>query len=87
MVVAAYFYGMIIYLSLWYRKKEQTIRISIFFGGAIVAGAFGGIMVSISRIFNQLDLLKTTSNMRYHRNKKTVERKFLSFYSHMASFR
>ena len=47
MVVAAYFPGITIYLSLWYRKTEQTMRISIFFAGAITAGALGAIIVSI----------------------------------------
>jgi hypothetical protein len=47
MVVAAYFPGITIYLSFWYRKTEQTMRISAFFGGAITAGAFGALMASI----------------------------------------
>ncbi|CAF1104855.1 unnamed protein product [Rotaria sp. Silwood1] len=44
MIVAAYFPGITIYLSLWYRKAEQTMRISLFFGAAITAGIFGGII-------------------------------------------
>jgi hypothetical protein len=54
MIVAAYFPGITIYLSLWYRKTEQTMRIAIFFGAAISAGAFGAIMASIRRFFIRL---------------------------------
>ncbi|KAL1661826.1 major facilitator superfamily domain-containing protein [Schizophyllum commune] len=32
------------YLSLWYRRREVSSRIAIFFSAATVAGAFGGIL-------------------------------------------
>ncbi|CAF3747766.1 unnamed protein product [Rotaria sp. Silwood1] len=57
MIVAAYFPGITIYLSLWYRKAEQTMRISVFFGAAITAGIFGGIIsYGIAQIRNLSNL-------------------------------
>ncbi|KAI9276867.1 major facilitator superfamily domain-containing protein [Phascolomyces articulosus] len=41
---AGLFPGVIFYLSLWYTRTEQATRISIFFGFATVAGAFGGVL-------------------------------------------
>ncbi|SCV73313.1 BQ2448_7239 [Microbotryum intermedium] len=32
------------YLTSWYKRKEQSIRISIFFSAATLAGAFGGLI-------------------------------------------
>jgi len=29
---------------MFYKRKERTLRVSIFFGGAALAGAFGGIL-------------------------------------------
>jgi MFS family permease len=45
--IAGFFPGMVAYLSLWYRKEERTMRIIIFYSGAIAAGAIGGILVRI----------------------------------------
>ncbi|CAF4294781.1 unnamed protein product, partial [Rotaria socialis] len=39
---AGFFPGMIIYISLWYRKREQTMRITISFLAVTTAGAIGG---------------------------------------------
>jgi MFS family permease len=61
MVVAAFFPGITIYISLWYRKTEQTMRISAFFGAAVTAGAFGALMASI-----RLCAFKTTSSIGHH---------------------
>ncbi|CAF3173062.1 unnamed protein product [Rotaria socialis] len=44
MVISAHFSGLTIYLSLWYRKAEQTMRISFFHAGAILGCSFGAIM-------------------------------------------
>ncbi|CAM2727776.1 unnamed protein product [Rotaria socialis] len=44
MVISAHFSGLTIYLSLWYRKAEQTMRISVFYVGAGFGHAFGTIM-------------------------------------------
>ena len=45
MAIAGFFPGMVAYLSLWYRKEELTMRIIIFYSGAIAAGAIGGLVV------------------------------------------
>jgi MFS family permease len=44
---AGVFPGIILYISFWYRKREQAMRMAIFFGAAIIAGAASGIFVSI----------------------------------------
>ncbi|KAI5831300.1 MFS general substrate transporter [Schizophyllum commune Tattone D] len=41
---AGLFPGVTFYLSLWYRRREVSSRIAIFFSAATVAGAFGGIL-------------------------------------------
>ncbi|CAF1210049.1 unnamed protein product, partial [Rotaria sordida] len=41
---AGVFPGIIIYISFWYRKREQAMRMAIFFGAAIIAGAASGIL-------------------------------------------
>lgn len=41
---AGLFPGVTFYLSLWYRPREVSSRIAIFFSAATVAGAFGGIL-------------------------------------------
>ncbi|CAF4420517.1 unnamed protein product [Rotaria sp. Silwood2] len=53
-VVAAYFSGITIYISLWYRKTEQTMRISLFAGGAIIGGTFGAAMARLSNSEKEL---------------------------------
>ncbi|WOO84993.1 putative transporterc [Vanrija pseudolonga] len=40
---AGLFPGLNFYLNGWYRREELAKRTSIFFGGAVLAGAFGGI--------------------------------------------
>ncbi|ORY02828.1 MFS general substrate transporter [Basidiobolus meristosporus CBS 931.73] len=42
--VAGLFPGVIFYLSLWYTRHEQALRIALFFGAATIAGAFGGVL-------------------------------------------
>ena len=36
--------GIVFVLSTFYKRKERTMRVSLFFGGAALAGAFGGIL-------------------------------------------
>lgn len=38
------FPGVIYYLSLWYKRRERTFRVALFFSAASLAGAFGGIL-------------------------------------------
>ncbi len=49
MTQAGFFPSIIIYFSLWYRKRDQVMRIAILFGAAITAGALDGILVCTSR--------------------------------------
>ncbi|GAA5895188.1 uncharacterized protein JCM6883_002346 [Sporobolomyces salmoneus] len=41
---AGLFPGIVFVLSMFYQRKERTIRVSFFFGGAALAGAFGGLL-------------------------------------------
>lgn len=41
---AGLFPGVTYYISLWYKRNEQSKRVAIFFSAATVAGAFGGIL-------------------------------------------
>jgi MFS family permease len=43
------FPGVVFYFSMWYCRRERQYRISLFFGGAALAGAFGGILAFVSR--------------------------------------
>lgn len=47
MTESGFFAGIITYFSLWYCKRQQTIRFAFLVGAAIAAGAIDGIMVSI----------------------------------------
>ena len=38
------FPGVVFYLSMWYKRKEQHYRVALFFSAAALAGAFGGIL-------------------------------------------
>ncbi|EMD37228.1 hypothetical protein CERSUDRAFT_95483 [Gelatoporia subvermispora B] len=44
MTESGLFPGVVYYFSMWYKRKEQLFRISIFFSAASLAGAFGGIL-------------------------------------------
>jgi hypothetical protein len=48
MAEAGFVPGVIFYLSLWYIRKDQAFRIGIFMLGPVLAGAFDGILVSIT---------------------------------------
>ena len=41
---AGLFPGVTYYISLWYKRNEQSKRVAIFFSAATVAGAFGGLL-------------------------------------------
>ena len=41
---AGLFHGVTYYISLWYKRDEQSKHFAIFFSAATVAGAFGGIL-------------------------------------------
>ena len=58
MTVAGYFPNMIIYISLWYCKKEQTMRIAILYAAGILACAIGTLMVCIDAIYEVHWILK-----------------------------
>jgi hypothetical protein len=45
MAAASYFPGIIFYFSIWYCKREQTMRIAIFLGAEMISNASGGILV------------------------------------------
>lgn len=34
----------VFYLSMWYTRNERQFRVALFFSGASLAGAFGGIL-------------------------------------------
>lgn len=40
--VISLFPGINLLLSCWYSRREQNLRVAIFFAGATLAGAFGG---------------------------------------------
>ena len=44
------FPGVVYYFSMWYKRDERQFRISLFFGGAALAGAFGGILAYVSKL-------------------------------------
>ena len=55
MTQAGFFPGMIIYFSLWYRKRDQTMRIALLFAASIVASGLGCMLVChhrFSRIYS-----------------------------------
>ncbi|KAK3721579.1 hypothetical protein LTR37_003135 [Vermiconidia calcicola] len=52
-VEAPFFPGVLFYLSKWYTKSELNLRMSIFYSGSLVAGAFGSLIAG--GILNGLD--------------------------------
>ncbi|KAL2107986.1 hypothetical protein VUR80DRAFT_4427 [Thermomyces stellatus] len=44
MTESGLFPGVVYYFSMWYKRRERQYRISLFFSGAALAGAFGGIL-------------------------------------------
>ncbi|TVY21478.1 MFS transporter prlL [Lachnellula arida] len=45
-VEAAYFPGCLYYLSCWYTRKELGFRTAIFYSGALISGAFSGLITA-----------------------------------------
>ncbi|EXJ58418.1 hypothetical protein A1O7_05843 [Cladophialophora yegresii CBS 114405] len=43
---APFFPGVLFYLSKWYTKKELNLRMSIFYSGSLVSGAFGNLIAA-----------------------------------------
>ncbi|KAK3117054.1 hypothetical protein LTR53_001933 [Teratosphaeriaceae sp. CCFEE 6253] len=52
-VEAPFFPGVLFYLSKWYTKKELNLRMSIFYSGSLLAGAFGNLIAG--GILNGMD--------------------------------
>lgn len=45
-VEAPFFPGVLFYLSKWYTKQELNLRMSIFYSGSLVSGAFGNLIAA-----------------------------------------
>ncbi|KAJ5132088.1 hypothetical protein N7448_006246 [Penicillium atrosanguineum] len=45
-VEAPFFAGVLFYLSKWYTKKELAFRMSIFYSGSLISGAFGNLIAA-----------------------------------------
>lgn len=45
-VEAPFFAGVLFYLSSWYTKKELALRMSIFYSGSLLSGAFGNLIAA-----------------------------------------
>lgn len=45
-VEAPFFPGVLFYLSKWYTKKELSLRMSIFYSGSLISGAFGNLIAA-----------------------------------------
>ncbi|KAJ5103211.1 hypothetical protein N7532_003740 [Penicillium argentinense] len=45
-VEAPFFAGVLFYLSKWYTKKELAFRMSIFYSGSLLSGAFGNLIAA-----------------------------------------
>ncbi|KAL5342135.1 major facilitator superfamily domain-containing protein [Aspergillus crustosus] len=45
-VEAPFFAGVLFYLSKWYTKKELALRMSIFYSGSLLSGAFGNLIAA-----------------------------------------
>ncbi|OJD22152.1 hypothetical protein ACJ73_06504 [Blastomyces percursus] len=46
LVEAPFFAGVLFYLSKWYTKKELALRMSIFYSGSLISGAFGNLIAA-----------------------------------------
>ncbi|KAH1509433.1 hypothetical protein KXX29_005726, partial [Aspergillus fumigatus] len=46
LVEAPFFAGVLFYLSKWYTKKELALRMSIFYAGSLLSGAFGSLIAA-----------------------------------------
>lgn len=57
-VEAPFFAGVLFYLSKWYTKEELNLRMSIFYSGSLISGAFGNLIAAGKHvsIYNQAAL-------------------------------
>lgn len=46
LVEAPFFPGVLFYLSKWYTRKELNLRMSIFYSGSLISGAFGSLIAA-----------------------------------------
>lgn len=46
LVEAPFFAGILFYLSKWYTKRELALRMSIFYAGSLLSGAFGNLIAA-----------------------------------------
>jgi MFS family permease len=46
LVEAPFFAGVLFYLSSWYTKKELALRMSVFYAGSLISGAFGSLIAA-----------------------------------------
>jgi MFS family permease len=46
LVEAPFFAGVLFYLSKWYTKSELNVRMSIFYAGSLISGAFGNLIAA-----------------------------------------
>lgn len=46
LVEAPFFAGVLFYLSKWYTKTELNLRMSIFYSGSLISGAFGNLIAA-----------------------------------------
>ncbi|OAP60105.1 hypothetical protein AYL99_05107 [Fonsecaea erecta] len=46
LVEAPFFPGVLFYLSKWYTKRELNLRMSIFYSGSLISGAFGNLIAA-----------------------------------------
>lgn len=46
LVEAPFFAGVLFYLSKWYTKGELNLRMSIFYSGSLLSGAFGNLIAA-----------------------------------------
>ncbi len=53
---AGFFPSIIIYFSLWYPKRNQTMRIAILFSAATASGVVGSILVCTHRFHKKYNL-------------------------------
>lgn len=45
-VEAPFFPGVLFYLSKWYTKRELSLRMSLFYAGSLISGAFGSLIAA-----------------------------------------
>jgi hypothetical protein len=65
--------GVLLYMSLWYRKMELARRFSVFYAASLVSGAFGGLLgafmlfLSRARFLAGLIQSSRSDSVRYER--------------------